>query len=201
MALSNPWPRQTGGVSGSSPTSGQVVVPFRHVTAPSEPVTAPLRTAPAPGGLRLWRPARRARVWWVGCHGGAGETTLSSFVPVDSCTDHRFPDLPADEPPAKVVLVARDSGAGLDAARRALGQIRDRRAGNIELLALVLSAAAPGKLPRELADDVAVLEAGLLGRPLRRIDWVPAWRLGDPELPRQVTDLLLEIHRMTQPRG
>src|SRR5450755_3508753 len=99
----------------------------------------------------------RGAVWWLGAHGGAGETTLEELFTGSRAADHCWPLTDADRPPARVVLVARTHAHGLRAAQSA---VREWAAGDPEvlLLGLALIADAPGRLPhelRQLADLVA----------------------------------------------
>lgn len=172
------------------------VPPLPPVPAPAPPAAGVERARPP--GLRRWRPAGPgARLWWVGCHGGSGESTLAALLPATAATDHRWPD--PGEGSAPVVLVARTSLAGLQAAQRAVGQWAGGQAGNVTLLGLLLLADAPGKLPKELRPTRDLLRAGLLGRAeLWEVDWVPGWRLGRPDVPRDLAAVLTAITRKTQ---
>jgi hypothetical protein len=144
-----------------------------------------------------------ARLWWVGVHGGAGETTLTTLLPGSRATGHVWP-LPIghDEPPPRVILVARTHASGLKAAQDAL---RDWAAGDlpVKLLGLVLIADAPGRLPKPLR-DLAQLVAG--GAPkVWRIPWHEPWRRGEPielpEAPSDLRSLMEELDELVPPPG
>ena len=73
---------------------------------------------------RLLGDDEQAAVWWLGAHGGAGESTLEELFSGSRAADHSWPLAAAGEPPARVVLVARTHAHGLRAA-----QSRDPRVG------------------------------------------------------------------------
>ncbi len=145
----------------------------------------------------------RATLWWVGAHGGAGESTLAALLPQSYGTGHSWPVTPASagdganavEP---VVLVARTNMSGLRAAQHAAAQWAAGGTSEIQLLGLVLIADAPGRLPRPLRDFADVVAGGV-----PRVWWLPwieAWRLGqDPAagpIPRSVRRLLADLHTL-----
>jgi hypothetical protein len=103
----------------------------------------------------------------------------------------RWPD-PSRGEPRRVVLVGRTSARGLRAVSQALGSLHDGRAPQgLELLAVVLVADAPGRLPLGLLRRVRVLRSATR---VQRVPWIPAWRTGGrPKvLPRQF-DRLAEL--------
>lgn len=156
------------------------------VTGPA----APLPFVPAPANeLPTWTPDGAAAVWWVGCHGGAGESTLAALAPGSGAANHRWPKLP--DRPAPVVLLARTSSAGLAAAQTALTQWASGNTPPVELLGLALSADAPGRLPRPLR-DLAQLVGGGAPR-VWRLPWIQPWRAGEPVSPRPVARLLQAV--------
>ena len=149
-------------------------------------------TGPGQGGVRpLPVPQRLARrqlnehegavsVWWLGAHGGAGESTLEALFSGSRAAEHAWPLAAIGQKPARVVLVARTHAHGLKAAQRA---IRDWAAGDVPvlLLGLVLIADAPRRLPhplRQLADLIAGGVPAVWSLP-----WIEAWRVGDPPGP------------------
>ncbi|MGP3973561.1 DUF6668 family protein [Streptomyces sp. 8N114] len=111
-------------------------------------------------------------VSWVGAHGGAGTSTLAELV--GGCDmGRRWPD-PAKGDPGEVLLVARTHGAGLRAAGRALEALqRGQHPAGVELLAVVLVADAPGRLPLQLGRRVRVLRSAA---DVHRVPWIPSWR-------------------------
>jgi hypothetical protein len=103
----------------------------------------------------------------------------------------RWPD-PSRGEPRRVVLVGRTSARGLRSVSQALGSLQDGRAPQgLELLAVVLVADAPGRLPLGLLRRVRVLRSAAR---VQRVPWIPAWRTGgSPKvLPRQF-DRLAEL--------
>lgn len=164
---------------------------------------APLPFVPAPGaGLPAWSPEGAAgSVWWVGCHGGAGESTLAGLFGGSVATGHRWPALPARLPgrPAAVVLVARTSHAGLAAAQRALTQWAAGDTPAVDLLGLVLSADVPGRLPRPLRDYARLVGGG--APRVWALPWIGAWRSGEPACPRPVARLLAAVGALLPPAG
>ncbi|MFI9644104.1 DUF6668 family protein [Micromonospora sp. NPDC051925] len=111
---------------------------------------------------------------WIAAHGGAGTTTLTGLLGgIDlGC---RWPDAALREP-AKVLLAARTNAEGMRAAGRALNALREgRHPAGMRLVALVLVADAPGRLPLPLARRIRVLRSIA---PLYRVPWMPTWRLG-----------------------
>jgi hypothetical protein len=131
-------------------------------------------------------------VWWVGAHGGAGESTLEQLLPGSRAADHTWPISPDPARPANTVLVARTSYAGLTAAQRAL---RDWASGAVPatVIGLVLLADAPGRLPRELRGLVDLVDGAAPGK-TRVLPWQPDWRFGEPSLARASRPLRELLH-------
>ncbi len=134
-------------------------------------------------------------LWWVGAHGGAGESTLEQLLEGSRANGHAWPY--TDErttalPP--VILVARTSARGLRAAQLAA---TEWAAGDVpvKLHGLVLIADAPGRLPKLLRDFAQVVGGGLPR--VWRLPWVEAWRLGDPvspeTTPKAISDFLEDV--------
>ena len=63
--------------------------------------------------------AAQATVWWLGVHGGAGETSLSLVSAGSRPADHAWPIPSARGMLNRVVLVARTNYVGLTAAQHA----------------------------------------------------------------------------------
>ncbi|MFD7300715.1 DUF6668 family protein [Streptomyces pharetrae] len=113
------------------------------------------------------------RFSWVGAHGGSGVSTLAAVYGGQDCGR----DWPGPADPPGVLLVGRTHAAGLDAAARALADLRDGGAPRgLGLEGVVLVADAPGRLPRPLARRVGEMETAV---GVYRVPWVSAWRLGD----------------------
>ncbi|MGW3139997.1 hypothetical protein [Streptomyces sp. NPDC001139] len=176
-------PSRTGGQGGARPA----------VQPRTKRLSAAPATEPAWGEPRRPRTARgrsRNEVGWVKAHGGAGVTSLVEVLGgVD--VGARWPD-PGRGEPRRVVLVGRTSARGLKSVSQALGSLHDGRAPQgLELLAVVLVADAPGRLPLGLLRRVRVLRSAAR---VQRVPWIPAWRTGgSPKmLPRQF-DRLAEL--------
>ncbi|MET9056899.1 DUF6668 family protein [Streptomyces antibioticus] len=157
----------------------------------------PRTTAPAPVRATAgaaWGETRRAgtaargrsrdEIGWVKAHGGAGVTSLVELLGgVD--VGARWPE-PARGEPHRVVLVGRTSARGLRSVSQALGALHDGKAPQgLELLAVVLVADAPGRLPLGLLRRIRVLRS--VAR-VHRVPWIPAWRTGGrpKSVPRQL---------------
>jgi hypothetical protein len=134
---------------------------------------------------------------WVAAHGGAGASSLA-LVLGGTDVGCRWPD-PAEGEPARVLLVARTHGSGMQAASRALNAMREgRHPPGMELVALVLVADAPGRLPFSLAGRVRVLRSAA---PVFRIPWIAEWRTG--KRPKTVPRQLIRLGALvgTRPAG
>ena len=174
---------------------GWVPPPAAELLAPTGPAR-PQRFLTAPeGGLRSFRTEASAWVWFAGCHGGAGETTLAGLLPGSGATGHRWPEHTDGSTPA-VVLVARTSATGLLAARTAATQWAAGGAPAVHLLGLVLMADAPGRLPRPLR-DLAERVAGGVPR-CWLLPWVEQWRTGDTAGPRPTAGLFADLATLTE---
>jgi hypothetical protein len=158
--------------------------------------------APEPGD-RLPRRALAdegpAAVWWLGAHGGAGESTLEDLFCGSRAAGHCWPLAASGQAPAHVVLVARTHAYGLNAAQHA---IREWAAGDVEvlLLGLVLIADAPGRLPSALRQLAALVAGGVPA--VWSLPWIEAWRVGEPpgpqNAPKVVRRLLEDLRVMTE---
>lgn len=189
-----PGPARTPGPPGTprpGPASGPGPAPAaRRVSA------APRRASPPAGGEAPWdEPGRRTPVrgtsrdgiGWVKAHGGAGATSLAEALG-GADVGARWPE-PARGEPRRIVLVGRTSARGLRAVSRALGALEDGKAPQgLELLAVVLVADAPGRLPLGLLRRIRVVRSVA---PVQRVPWIPAWRVGAQltHLPRQLSAL------------
>ncbi|MFJ6837530.1 DUF6668 family protein [Streptomyces sp. NPDC091209] len=124
---------------------------------------------------------------WVATHGGAGASTLATvFGGHDAGRD--WPRQDRGEP-ASVLLVGRTHATGLDAVAHALDIFRRGDAPpGLDLDAIVLVADAPGRLPRQLAQHIKVINSVI---DVYRVPWIPAWRTGDlvAPLPRETAPL------------
>ena len=151
---------------------------------------------------RLLADDEQAAVWWLGAHGGAGESTLEELFSGSRAADHCWPLTGPDRPPARVVLVARTHAHGLRAAQSA---VREWAAGDapVLLLGLVLIADAPGRLPHGLRQLADLISGGI--PVVWSLPWIEAWRVGEPpaphNAPKVVRRLLSDLRAMTEPEA
>ncbi|MGI8412371.1 MAG: DUF6668 family protein [Solirubrobacteraceae bacterium] len=145
--------------------------------------------------LRTWTEIELpVEVWWLGVHGGAGESTLEELFNGSRAAGHAWPRVPHAPGVPDVVLVARTSTRGLWAAQSAMREWAATQL-PVSLLGLVLIADTPGRLPRALREL-----AGLIGGGVPQVwslPWVEAWRTGEPpraaNSPREVHRLLTDL--------
>ena len=108
-------------------------------------------------------------LWWVGCHGGAGVTTLTQVTGIGADGGMAWPAPAPDSPTAVVILVCRATARGTWAAT---GAVEQSNSGNIPPnihLAGVVTIPASGQRPPRIATERLRLLAG----------WAPAlWRVG-----------------------
>lgn len=191
----NPWLRPAPGAPdavplASGPPGTQTVHEQFEVTAPAgaqapQPFIPP---GPGPAHAQSSRPGP-PQLWWMGVHGGAGETTLAGLGS-GRAAEHAWPTDGSGR--HCVVLVTRSHHHGLMRARQAAAEWA-RGDVSVHLLGLALVADAPGRLPkplRELAHHVT----GAVPR-VWRIPWVAAWRTDVPDArtaPRAVTRMLAD---------
>jgi hypothetical protein len=142
-----------------------------------------------------------AALWWVGVHGGAGESTLAALVPGSRASGHAWPIRSGDAGDGgliPVALVARTSMSGIRAAQAAATQWATGAVPDVELLGLVWLADAPGKLPRSLRDFADVVSGGVPR--VWRVPWIDGWRTGaDPATeasPKQLRRLLQDVRSL-----
>ncbi|MCD5348425.1 DUF6668 family protein [Agromyces sp. S2-1-8] len=179
MSNTNPWVTTN---APQAPTEGAAVLPPAAVAAEAMRPSAPQPGVPAPDTAdRLPRVQQyaTATVWWVGVHGGAGESTLAALGGHTAAAGHAWP-MPAQRGIAnRVVLVARTNHAGLTAAQRAATEWASGELGDVvQLLGLVLIADAPGRLPKPLRHLAEVISGGVPRT--WRLQWHEPWRLGAP---------------------
>ncbi|MGW3661746.1 DUF6668 family protein [Streptomyces sp. NPDC005141] len=163
--------------------AGSSAAPARRA-APASAAEAPWNRSKGPGAARG---RSRDEVGWVKAHGGSGATSLAETLGgVD--VGARWPE-PARGEPRRIVLVGRTSAAGLRSVSQALGALDEGNAPQgLELLAVVLVADAPGRLPLSLLRRIRILRS--VAR-VHRVPWIPAWRTGGrpKSLPRQLVTL------------
>lgn len=151
-----------------------------------------------PDGLPRVHVEAATGLWWVGVHGGAGESTLAALTAGSHAGGHAWPVPLGDTvapPQIQVALVARTSLSGIRAAQRAATEWALGSLPHLSLLGLVWIADAPGKLPRALRDEAAVVSGGVPR--VWHIPWIEAWRTAvAPSIdgsPKQVRRLLQDL--------
>jgi hypothetical protein len=112
--------------------------------------------------------------WWLGAHGGAGVSTLTSLMAVSADARRMWPGGHRRQSP-NVVLVCRTHTEGLERVRDLAAQYTVRLVPpGVRLLGLVTVADAPGKLPtplRRLRDLVSATVPHAWHLP-----WIEHWR-------------------------
>jgi hypothetical protein len=135
--------------------------------------------------------------WFVGCHGGAGSSTLNLALP-GGADGGRYWPVP-DAGTAKVILVARTHATGLRAAQTAARQwASGELPATVQLLGLAVICDAPGRRPRPLRELLALMSGGLPH--VWDLPWVEALRLGDPAdqilLPTPFSAMAADLHQL-----
>ena len=118
--------------------------------------------------------------WWLGVHGGAGESSLARLDKSTRAADHQWPQT---APGSTVVLVARSNMYGLRAAQRAATEWASGSLPGIRVAGLIVVADAPGRLPKEIREFARVVGGGVPH--LWHVPWIEAWRLGH-EVPHEL---------------
>jgi hypothetical protein len=167
------------------PQPGTVSAP-QHGYLPVRPV--PPRTP----GSRPWPP------WcFVGCHGGAGATTVTLAVPGGADAGRYWP-LPQHPDICRVVLVTRAHASGLRAAQMAARQWACGALPTVQLLGLAVVADAPGRRPKPLRELLELVSGGVPR--VWELPWVEALRLGDPPgqipLPAAFSAMAADLHHL-----
>lgn len=113
--------------------------------------------------------------WLVGCHGGAGTSTLAASL---AHVGDAGQMIPAANDPSMVVLCAASNREGLEAAHRALIQFKSDQAAGATLLGLVLvDVNGPSKLPRSLSRKLSAREGvvATAAPQVWRVPHIAAW--------------------------
>ncbi|MFS0703232.1 DUF6668 family protein [Cellulomonas sp. 179-A 9B4 NHS] len=193
----NPWLSRPVAPQPSAPA--YTGAPTARPTGPS----APQRGVPAPDRAALLPTIDQrqdADLWWLGAHGGAGETSLAALIPGWPAAGHGWPRTPGAAP-ARVVVTARSSMSGLRAAQTSATQWAAGLVPHVQVLGLVLIADAPGRLPRPLREFAQVVAGGFART--WTLPWIEAWRLGEPPAltaaPREVRRLVDELSALLRP--
>ncbi len=142
------------------------------VVAPPEHRRAPIWERPVPGA------GRAPLVWLLGVHGGAGASTLAHVLAPAADSHRRWPGGFERESPF-VVLVARETIAGLTRAHDLLRQHHAGLAGSCQVLGLITVATRPGRIPAEIRRYRDVV--GSLAGPVWQVPWYEEWTLVEPD--------------------
>ncbi|MFQ6397153.1 hypothetical protein ACLMAJ_27290 [Nocardia sp. KC 131] len=142
------------------------------VVAPPESRRALIWDRPVPGV------GRAPLVWLLGVHGGAGASSLAHVLAPAADSGRRWPGVFDRESPF-VVLVARETIAGLTRAHDLLRQHHSGFAGAAEVLGLITVAARPGRMPAEIRRYRDVV--GSLAGQVWQVPWYEEWTLVEPE--------------------
>ncbi|MEU1121957.1 MULTISPECIES: DUF6668 family protein [unclassified Streptomyces] len=137
-------------------------------------------------------------VFLLGCHGGAGVTSLTHAVPGTVDALRMWPQAQLGTR-HRVVLVCRSHHSGLTAAQTAIRQWASGAVPGVELLGLAVVADAPGTLPRALKDLHRLIRGGVPES--WPIPWADAWRLGDSpahHMSRQLAAFARALARYTE---
>jgi hypothetical protein len=183
----NSWTRPEA--PGAALQQGQPAAAQPPLTGPAAPqpgVTAP----PEQEQLAKFAIPAADTIWWVGVHGGAGESTMARLLPGSRAADHRWP-IPPPPVPVSTVLVARTHAYGLRSAQRAAAEWASGAVQGVAVLGLVLVADAPGRLPRVL-DDFADIVGGGVPR-VWDVPWIEEWRRGEEPGPENTPDEVFEV--------
>ena len=204
MTGTNPWLKSpdSGAQADEEATPQLAVAPAPALPAWARPQATGV--SPPRDSDRLARrivdvSAASVAMWWVGAHGGAGETTLEQLLEGSRASGHAWPcgELGSALTPPPVVIVARTNARGLRAAQLvaiewASGSVP------VELHGLVLIADAPGKLPKPLKDFAQVV-SGAVPR-VWHLPWVEPWRQGEPvsgeTTPKAIVKVLDELRAL-----
>lgn len=183
MTNANPWVTHGDQESTSEPSA--TIFPTRRQAqrGPSTP-QAGVSTPDTADRLPQRPHTSTASLWWLGVHGGAGESTLATLAADTRPAHHGWPVVDTSGVASRVALVARTNWAGLTAAQRAATEWASGALGDsIQLVGLVLIPDAPGRLPKPLRDLQQVIAGGV--PQVWTLPWVDAWRLGpaDPSAP------------------
>lgn len=135
--------------------------------------------------------------WWMGAHGGAGEATMAALDPNGAAAGHAWPLHPAG---SHVVVVARETAKGLQAATNARKHHASGELPDITILGLVTIAAAPGRTPADITRRLRLLEKAYPRH--RRIPWrADLITTPDPteiDVDRTTTSVLKYFHKTSQ---
>ncbi len=194
VGQANPWltlPDDQDPVTVPASVDAQPVL-FRPQPAAGVPLP------PEDARLRAIAHQRPAPLWWVGVHGGAGETTLAQLTPASRAAGHAWP-IHLDDTPASVILTARTNHAGITAAGHAAQHWAAGAFPAINLLGLVWVPDIPTKLPRTLREHADRIAGGVPRT--WTMPWLDTLRetgtVPPDSLPRSLRNTLTDITALT----
>ena len=193
MTNTNPWLISPGHSEQNRPSPAPQKRPDnRGATSPQPGIPAPDQAHQLPRRTT----AAQATLWWVGAHGGAGETTLAALAPDTLAADHGWPIPATPDTTHRVVLVGRSNYTGLVAVQRAATEwAANTLANGVQLAGIVLIADAPGRQPKALKDLEQVIAGGVPRA--WHLPWVDAWRhrpaTATEHLPKEFRSLFTDL--------
>jgi hypothetical protein len=194
MSNANPW--LIGAEQPAEPTT--IPAPSTRgearlgATAPQPGVPIPDTADRLPRRDAVWP----ATVWWLGVHGGAGESTLAALATGSRPAGHAWPLPSTAGTTHRVALVARTNYSGLTAAQRAATEWASNSLGDgVQLAGLVLIPDVPGRRPKPLRELEEVIAGGVPR--VWSLPWMDAWRLGTARpseaLPKEFRRLFADL--------
>lgn len=189
---------------GPGPQRMAMSYPHRGNTAPAPRPVVAAPSRPATGGAHAgfpvsWLPIGVTAPWWyVGCHGGAGTSTLALATAGGADAGRHWP-VSREPGGSSVVLVTRDHAAGLRAAQGGALQWASGAPVGVSLLGLAVVASAPGRRPKPLRDLIQLVAGAF--QHVWELPWVEPLRLGDPadqiDLPPAFTGMAADLCSLT----
>lgn len=171
------WTRSGDGAAVSA-AAVPPAAPAAHGRAPIAP-QAGVSAPDLADRLPRRQTTRPTPMWWLGVHGGAGESSLAGLAPSTTAADHCWPVPHQAGARSPVVLVARSSLSGLEAAQRAARDWASGAVGDgVDLRGLAIVPDARGRVPRQLRDLAQIVSGGVPRT--WWLPWVDSWRVAPP---------------------
>lgn len=184
----------------AAPEPEPVVV---ETAEPEDDITPTGPTSPTPGVAppapekRLTvnprsRPLEAGHHWYLGVHGGAGESTIAALDAYGHAAEHQWPT-------GRVVLVARESVPSLLRLQAAIQHWSSGSLPGVTVTGILTIAASPGKTDRAVRNLLGHLATGVGHH--WRVDWHQPFHLvADPQdagNPPGLQKTLRNIHRVS----